>query len=51
MGIPPTGKHFTMTGMTISHWVGGKSVEVWINTDSLGLRQQIGALPTPGQAK
>ena len=50
-GIPPTGKHMTITGMSISHWVGGKSVEVWINTDSLGLRQQIGALPTPGEVK
>ncbi len=48
MGIPPTGKHFTMTGMAISHWVGGKSDEVWINTDSLGLRQQLGVVPSMG---
>jgi predicted ester cyclase len=49
-GIPPTGKHVTITGIAVSHWIAGKSDEVWINTDGLGLLQQIGALPTPGQA-
>ena len=47
MGIPPTGKHVTTTGMSISHWVGGKNNEVWINNDSLGLLQQLGVIPTP----
>jgi len=47
-GIPPTGKHVTMTGMTISHWVGGKSDEVWANSDSLGLLQQLGVIPSMG---
>ena len=49
-GIPPTGKQVTTTGITISHWVGGKSDEVWVNSDSLGLLQQLGAIPAPGQA-
>jgi len=47
-GIPPTGKHVTMTGITISHWVGGKSDEVWVNSDSLGLLQQLGVIPSMG---
>ena len=50
MGIPPTGKHVTMTGIAISHWVGGKSDEVWINIDSLGLLQQLGVVPKMGEA-
>ena len=50
MGIPPTGKHVTITGIAISHWVGGKSDEVWINIDSLGLLQQLGVVPKMGEA-
>ena len=49
MGMPPTGKHVTVTGISISHWVDGKSDEVWTNLDSLGLLQQLGAVPAPGQ--
>ena len=50
MGILPTGKHVTVTGISISHWVDGKSDEVWTNLDSLGLLQQLGVVPAPGQA-
>ena len=49
MGIPPTGKQVTVTGISISHWVDGKSDEVWTNLDSLGLFQQLGLIPVPGQ--
>lgn len=47
-GIPPTGKHVTMTGMLISHWVGGKSDELWVNSDTLGLLHQLGVIPQMG---
>jgi predicted ester cyclase len=49
MGIPPMGKQVTVTGIAISHWVGGKSDEVWINLDRMGLLQQLGVIPAPGQ--
>jgi steroid delta-isomerase-like uncharacterized protein len=44
-GIPATGKQVTMTGMTISRFVDGKTVENWWSTDSLGLLQQLGIVP------
>ncbi len=50
MGIAPTGKPVTVSGITISRLANGKVVEEWINWDTLGMLQQIGAFPTPGQA-
>ena len=49
MGIPPTGKHVTVTGIDINRLAGGKSVEHWLNMDTLGLLQQLGVIPAPGQ--
>ena len=51
MGVPPTGKQATSTAIDISRIAGGKSVEHWLEIDTLGLLQQLGALPTPGQAR
>ena len=48
MGIPPTGKHVTMTGIDINRFAGGKSVEHWVEMDTLGLMQQLGVIPSPG---
>lgn len=48
MGIPPTGKQATTTGMTVSRIVGGKFVESWQEGDNLGLLQQLGAIPSMG---
>ena len=48
-GIAPTGKHLTVTGMAMSRFVKGKVVEDWINFDALGLLQQLGVVPAPGQ--
>ena len=48
LGIPPTGKHVTMTGIDINRFVGGKSVEHWVEMDTLGLMQQLGVIPPPG---
>ena len=48
MGIPPTGKQVTVTGMIINRIVNGKSEEGWLNFDALGMMQQLGILPPPG---
>jgi predicted ester cyclase len=48
MGIPPTDKQVTNTGITIDRIVDGKSVEAWDNSDNLGLLQQLGVVPPPG---
>ena len=49
MGIPPTGKQFSVTGIEIYRFEGGKIVEHWLESDMLGLLQQLGALPSPAQ--
>jgi steroid delta-isomerase-like uncharacterized protein len=48
-GIPPSGNQVETSGITIYHFSGGKGVESWSNYDALGLMQQIGAIPEPGQ--
>jgi predicted ester cyclase len=50
MGIAPTGKQVTTTGVTITRFANGKGVELWGNNDDLGLLQQLGVVPSPGQA-
>jgi steroid delta-isomerase-like uncharacterized protein len=50
-GIPPTGKHAVMTGMTIMQVADGKIVAGWHNYDMLGVLQQLGLIPVPGGAK
>ncbi|MBX3082421.1 MAG: ester cyclase [Anaerolineae bacterium] len=45
MGIPPTGKYVTISGMAIDRLQGGKSVEHWEIIDQLGLMQQLGVIP------
>jgi len=48
-GIPPTGKQVTWTETWINRITDGKVVEHWSNEDNLGMLQQIGAIPMPGQ--
>jgi steroid delta-isomerase-like uncharacterized protein len=50
MGIAPTGKHVTITGMGFGRIVDGKFVESWHIFDQLDLLQQLGVNPLPGQA-
>ena len=50
MGIPPTGKPVTVTGMSIDRIVGGKFVEGWLNFDALGMLQQLGVIGGTGDA-
>ena len=40
-GIPPTGKDFTLTGMSILRLENGKFAELWVEQDMLGLIQQL----------
>ena len=49
MGVAPTGKQVRITGITINHLSAGKIAESWSNYDALGMMQQIGAIPEPGQ--
>jgi predicted ester cyclase len=49
-GIPPTGKAIVISSLNIFHLVDGKIAEQWVETDSFALLQQLGAIPTPGQA-
>ncbi len=49
MGIPPTGKQVTVTGIVICRIADGKLAEAWGNFDELGMLQQLGVIPTPGQ--
>src|SRR5215212_8826801 len=51
MAIPPTGKRVEMTGIYMSRISGRKLVEEWYNPDILGLMQQLGAIPPPGQSE
>jgi steroid delta-isomerase-like uncharacterized protein len=48
MGIPPTGKQVTVTGIAIMRIANGKILEEWINND---LMQQLGVVPASGQAR
>lgn len=50
MGIPPTGKEVTITGIAIDRFEDGQSVEHWEIFDQLGMMQQLGVVPEPGQA-
>ena len=49
-GLPPSGRQVRVTGITINRVAGGKVVEGWMNLDELGLLQQLGVKPGPGQA-
>jgi len=49
-GIPPTGRPVTLTGISIRRVDDGTIVESWHELDTLGLLQQLGVSPAPGQA-
>jgi steroid delta-isomerase-like uncharacterized protein len=50
MGIAPTGKRATATGITIDRFQSGKLVEQWHNGDDLGMLQQLGVVPVLAHA-
>jgi steroid delta-isomerase-like uncharacterized protein len=44
MGIAPTGKRVTITGIDIYRIKAGRIAEFWCNEDELGLLRQLGAI-------
>jgi predicted ester cyclase len=50
MGIPPTGRRVAIELIDMVRVVDGRVVEHWNVVDNLGLLQQLGVLPPPGQA-
>jgi steroid delta-isomerase-like uncharacterized protein len=51
MGLAPTGKQVTVSGMTSSRIVGGKNVEERVEMDTLRFFQQLGGVPPLGKAE
>ena len=51
MGVPPTGKSVSFGVIDIIRIAGGKFVEHWGQMDMMGMMQQLGAIPTPGQGE
>ena len=47
MGMPPSNKKLTFTGITIVRMRDGKILERWAEVDQLGLLQQLGVVPMP----
>jgi len=50
LGIAPTGREVTYTGTFTARLTGGKIEEQWVNADNLSLLQQLGVVPSSGQA-
>jgi steroid delta-isomerase-like uncharacterized protein len=50
-GVPPTGKRFRISGISIYRLAEGKIAEQWEQMDMLGLMQQLDVLPAPGSAR
>ena len=50
MSLPPTSKEVKMSGITIYRLSGGRIAEGRSNFDQLGVLQQAGVIPPPGQA-
>jgi steroid delta-isomerase-like uncharacterized protein len=48
MGVPPTGKSISIGVIDVIRIAGGKFLEHWGQMDSMGLMQQLGAVPAPG---
>ncbi len=48
-GFPATGKTVIFQGMLVDRWEDGKIVERHEIADGLGLMQQLGVVPAPGQ--
>jgi steroid delta-isomerase-like uncharacterized protein len=50
MGVAPTGKRVSVGVIDIIRIAEGKFVEHWGQMDSMGMMQQLGAIPPPGQS-
>jgi len=49
MGVPASGRRFSVEGTAFLHVADGKVTEFWGFLDRMGLMQQIGGLPAPPQ--
>ena len=49
LGIAPTGKPVSMSAVEVNRVADGKVAEHWVVLDQLGLLQQLGAIPAPGE--
>jgi steroid delta-isomerase-like uncharacterized protein len=47
MGMPPTGRSFTIAGVSIWEVRGGQLISEWVNWDSMGMMKQLGVVPAP----
>jgi steroid delta-isomerase-like uncharacterized protein len=50
MGMPPTGREFSINGIDIHVLRDGRMAEHWHVVDQLGLLQQLGVIPAPSGA-
>ena len=50
-GIPPTGRRFSVTGISIARIANGKIIESWNNWDALGLMQQLGVVSAEAKGR
>lgn len=48
MGMPPTGKSATVTGISILTFANDQVTAQHTNWDAMGMLQQLGVIPTPG---
>jgi steroid delta-isomerase-like uncharacterized protein len=49
MGIPATGKAIAIGAINVVRLDHGKIAEHWVNSDALGMLQQLGVVPGPGE--
>ena len=47
LGIPPTQRRLSFTAMELYRLAEGRIDEQWVNVDTLGMMQQLGAIPVP----
>lgn len=46
LGVPPTGRRITLTGISILRIAEGRVLEEWTSWDALGVLRQLGAAPS-----
>jgi len=48
-GLPASGRQVRITGISIYRIAGGRIVETWVNWDTLGMMEQLGAAQVPAR--
>lgn len=51
MDLEATGNDFIVDGISVYRIEAGRIAEAWISLDMLGMLQQLGAMPAPGEAE